>query len=243
MNENLSIDGGAEQSENQPQTSSRRLFLRQSTALTLAGSTAAILAATGRPARAARPENEVAEVRSSAGQRAYFASIRGHESDHVAFLVQALGSSARPKPNFQNILQKRYVDFVTTSQALENTGVGAYLGAAPVLQSSAYLAAAGSILTVEARHAGYLNYMTNDQLTSNTGDDDANPSFDSPLTIAQVVANASPFIADLNGGPPLTFSTTPSAPNDIAILNFALALEYLESEYYNMNVPKFFKGL
>jgi len=242
MNEIIRVSDGAE-SENQPRTPSRRIFLRQSTALTLAGSTAAILAATARPARAAKVENEAAEVRSPAGQRSYFASIRGHESDHVAFLVQALGSSARPKPNFQNILQKRYATFVTTSQALENTGVGAYLGAAPVIQSSAYLAAAGSILTVESRHAGYLNYMCQDPLTGNTSDDDSNPSFDTPLTIDQVVANASPFIADLNGGPPLTFSTTPSPTNDIAILNFALALEYLESEYYNVNVPKFFPGL
>ena len=28
--------------------------------------------------------------------------------------------------------------------------------------------------------------------------------------------------------------------NDIAILNFALALELLELDFYNINVPKFF---
>lgn len=222
-------------------TRSRRLFLRQS-ALTLAGTSAAILAASGRPARGAAAENESREVRPPAGQRSYFASIRQHESDHVTFLVNALGAEARPKPNFQNLLQKRYVDFVTTSQALENTGVGAYLGAAPYISSMDYLAAAGSIMTIESRHAGYLNYLCTDPLTGNTTDDDSNPSFDSPLTPTQVVANATSFIADLNGGPPLTYSTVPSPSNDIDILNFALALEYLESDFYDTNVDRFFKG-
>ena len=35
-------------------------------------------------------------------------------------------------------------------------------------------------------------------------------------------------------------STTPSAANDLTILEFALILERLESAYYNINVPILF---
>jgi hypothetical protein len=167
--------------------------------------------------------------------RKNFSDIRQHENDHVAFLVKALGSSARPKPTFQNLSQGSLKMFATTSQALENTGCGAYLGAAPAISNSAYLAAAGSIALVEARHAGWLNTLVDDPLTENIFKQ--SPSFEVPLTPAQVVNAAGSFIASLNGGPPLTYSATPSAANDIAILNFALALEYLESEFYNLNVP------
>ena len=224
---------------------SRRLFLRRSTALTLAGGSAAVLlGASGHNARAADTPKETAREGRKAKnqQRDEFESIQKHEADHVAFLVQALGASARPKPTFQNLDQATFPAFVQLAQTLENTGVGAYLGAAPFISSAEILAAAGSIMTVEARHAGYLNSYVNDPLTGNAADEDADPSFESPLTADQVVAGAGGFIADLNGGPAVTYSNVASPENDIAILNFALALEYLEAEFYDLNVPKFYKA-
>jgi hypothetical protein len=136
-----------------------------------------------------------------------------------------------------NLTQPNLVTFAQTSRALENTGVGAYLGAAPIIFNKDYLAAAGSILTIEARHSGYINVLLNEIMTDNV--DGKVVNFDVPLTVDQVVALAGPLITSLNGGPPLSFSTTPSAKNDFDILNFALALEYLEAEFYNINVPRF----
>lgn len=170
--------------------------------------------------------------------RLNFRDIQRHENDHVAFLLNVLGSNARPKPTFQNLLQPNFREFFEVSQDLENTGVGAYLGAAPVIFDRGVLAAAGSIALIEGRHAGWVNTLVNDRITVNVFGQEQ--SFERPLTIAEVVSLAGPFIASLNGGPPLTFSLTPSAANDIAILNFALALEFLEAEFYNLNVPEFF---
>jgi len=205
----------------------------------VAGGSAALLAVGA--ARAMPVDDKAKGGKVQDGPRNWFESIQQHENDHVSFLVNALGASARPKPTFQNLEQRRFSDFVDVARVLENTGVGAYLGAAPMIDSMIYLAAAGSIMTIEARHAGFLNTLLKAPITATADDDTADPSFDTPLTAAQVVAGAGPFIADLNGGPDVTYSTTPSPQNDVAILNFALALEYLEAEFYNINVPKFYK--
>ena len=147
--------------------------------------------------------------------------IQQHENDHVAFLVSALGADARPKPTFQDLEQKKYSAFVEVARVLENTGVGAYLGAAPIINNASYLAAAGSILTVEARHSGYLNTYLKEPITAPASDEEAGPSFDAPLTPGEVDAGAGPFIADLNGGPAVTYDVTASTDaNDLAILNF-----------------------
>ncbi len=175
-------------------------------------------------------------VRNSLSQQ--MRSVQRHENDHVAFLVQALGALARPKPTFQNLLAPNLSVFLSAGRVFENVGVGAYLGAAPVLLSRAYLAAAGSIATIESRHAGFFNSLQSIAVTQNAFGDEQ--SFERPFTPAQVVSFAGPYVASLNGGPALTYDSTPSADNDIQILNFALALEYLEAEYYNLNVPKFY---
>lgn len=182
-------------------------------------------------------------------QRQQLALVRRHENDHVAFIVNTLNTVGqqmgmnvtRPKPTFQNLVRPNLNDFLATSLALENTGVGAYLGAAPAIFNRTYLAAAGSIALVEARHAGFFNHLRSLPMTNNLFGQEL--SFERALTVSEVTAAAGPFIASLNDPMnqfPLTFSSTPSASNDLAILNFALALEYLEADFYNLNVNRFY---
>ncbi len=170
-----------------------------------------------------------------------FKTIQADESAHVSYLISAIreaGGTPRPRPSFVNLTQHSLLDFAQISRALENTGVGAYLGAAPYIVGGAYVGAAGSILAIEARHAGYLDVLLNQVMTYNVLKQA--PSFEAPLTASQVVGIAGPFFTSLNGGPPLTYSTDPAdlgPANDLMILNFALALEYIESTFYNINVP------
>lgn len=73
------------------------------------------------------------------------------------------------------------------ARVVEAVGVGAYLGAAPLVKDPVLLTAAGSILTVEARHQTILNILSKNGT--------AIPSaFDIALTPNEVLALASPFI-------------------------------------------------
>lgn len=159
-----------------------------------------------------------------------FTEIMNDENQHVQFLQGALKSAARPKPTFQKLEQTDMQTFASMAQQIENVGVGAYLLAAPALTNKDTLLTAGSILTIEARHAGFLNALLQKPLS-------ANGAFDKPMTQAEIVSAVSPFIANLNGG------ADPAArlKNDQDILNFALLLEFLEAEFYKANVTKLFR--
>lgn len=202
----------------------RRSFFRRAALTGAAVAPLIAAAAIGAPAAFADSgENE--------GSRRYFREIQSDENQHVQFLKSALMGAARPKPTFKGLIQANFNSFVTLSRTFENVGVGAYLMAAPAISSKTYLAAAGSILTIEARHAGYLDSITHVALSPNG-------AFDKPISQSTIVADVSPFIVSLNGGP------NPANPltSDYDILNFALLLEYLEAEFYNLNVPKFAGG-
>jgi|SRR5450755_37366 len=85
-------------------------------------------------------------------------TLRDHEITHVKLLRAALGSAAVRKPAI-NLSALGYGfasvhDWLMLARQFEDVGVSAYLGAAPLIRSKTYLAAAGAILSTEAQHSG-----------------------------------------------------------------------------------------
>ncbi len=198
-------------------------------AQTSATTTTATTNTTSSPTTAAAQQGSVLALSAPIDNKAAFTEIMNDENQHVEFLKSALKGAARPKPTFQKLQQADVQSFANMAQTLENVGVGAYLMAVPAITSKETLASAASILTIEARHAGFINALLQKPLSPNG-------AFDKPMTQAEIVTAASPFIASLNSGvdPAHTLKT------DEDILNFALLLEYLEAEFYSANVTKLF---
>jgi len=119
------------------------------------------------------------------------AAIRDHEAAHVQTLTDVITQlGGTPVAEGAYAFDDAYASdsaFLKTARALENTGVQAYDGAGQYLSDPALLTAAGTIVAVEARHASYLNLIN-----------DATPfpgAFEEPLTSAQVLKIAGPFLA------------------------------------------------
>ena len=84
--------------------------------------------------------------------------VAQHEADHVKAIKKALGKAAVKRPDFDfQGTTKDQTKFIATAATLENTGVAAYLGQAGNILNPKILAAAASILPVEARHASFFN--------------------------------------------------------------------------------------
>jgi hypothetical protein len=101
---------------------------------------------------------EAVSGKALSGETKTFATVvAGHEAAHVAALKAALGSSAVAKPTFDfKGTTTNQAMFQATSETVEYLGVSAYLGQVPNVVSKAVLAAAGSILPVEAWHAAWI---------------------------------------------------------------------------------------
>ena len=99
------------------------------------------------------------------------------ERKHVAFLQKALGNKAvkEPKFNFHGTTANQ-ATFQQTAYVLENTGVHAYLGQAGNIKTPAYLLAAASIVTIEARHSGAIGSIINKAINANGAFDNGLPA-------------------------------------------------------------------
>lgn len=124
------------------------------------------------------------------GQAKAYAEEFGHEeAQHVAALtgaIKELGGTPVKKPTFVFPVSSEKT-FLALASVLENTGVGAYNGAAPSLSSKTVLGVAGAIVQVEARHAAAIALLIGQSPTPHG-------AFDPPLTKTQVLAAAGPLI-------------------------------------------------
>jgi rubrerythrin len=111
-----------------------------------------------------------------------------HEAEHakaLGLLLTQLGGkpAAAPKTKFGLTDQ---ASFLKLAVVLEDTGVGAYNGAAPAVRTPDLLATLGGIAQTEARHSGALRMAA--------GLDPAPDAFDKPIAAPQVAAAVQPFI-------------------------------------------------
>jgi hypothetical protein len=110
------------------------------------------------------------------------------EDEHVGALtetIKKLGGKPVAEPKF-DFPYGNTKEFLQLAQTFEDTGVGAYNGAAPQIKSKEVLGAAGSIVQVEARHAAAIR-LQNDQEPSPV-------AFDPTLDEAKVLKAVEPFI-------------------------------------------------
>jgi len=133
---------------------------------------------------------EEAKIRAGASGelKALVDLLAKDERQHVEALagtVKKLGGKPVAEPKF-DFAYSGTAGFLKLAQTFEDTGVSAYNGAAPMIESKEVLTAAGSIVQVEARHAAAIRLQN-----------DAEPSpeaFDPPLDEAQVLKAVEPFI-------------------------------------------------
>jgi len=117
-------------------------------------------------------------------------TLRDNENEHVDALtatIKDLGGKPVPAPGVD--FGKAFASedsFLETAQTFEDLGVGAYNGAGPMIESPDVLAAAGSIVQIEGRHAGVIRLVRGEPIEETP--------FDKGLTMEDVLAAAKPFI-------------------------------------------------
>jgi hypothetical protein len=124
-------------------------------------------------------------------------AIRDHEVEHRDFLKKALGAKAIPglEVDFSAIKFSSRKSVLGTADVFENLGVAAYNGAGQLIKNVDYLAVAGSIVSVEARHCASIAELIGgpSRKAAGAGHVDAK-GLDGALSPAQVLPKAAPFI-------------------------------------------------
>ncbi len=128
-------------------------------------------------------------AKASGELKKLIALLASDEQQHVEALtgtIKELGGKPVAKPKF-NFEYSDTAGFLKLAQTFEDTGVSAYNGAAPSIESKEVLTAAGSIVQVEARHAAAIRLQNKEE--------PAPEAFDQALDEKQVLKAVEPFLA------------------------------------------------
>jgi rubrerythrin len=116
--------------------------------------------------------------------------IRDNERAHVDALMTAIkglgGKPVKAPPVDFGEAFASPKSFLELAQTLEDTGVSAYNGAAPAIESTDILGAAGSIVQVEARHAAAIRSLNGVPISDG--------GFDRSLEMQAVLEAVQPFV-------------------------------------------------
>ncbi|MGB3572536.1 MAG: ferritin-like domain-containing protein [Phormidesmis sp.] len=121
----------------------------------------------------------------------YVRVLGGQEAAHVTFLRSVLGDNVLFEtadlsfnPDGLSAILSDRDTILNTAVTLEDVGVHAYNGAGPSLTNPTYILAAGSIVSVEARHAGGVRALLGKPTTE--------PDSDRLIADADLVASLNP---------------------------------------------------
>ena len=127
-------------------------------------------------------DKKIAELATSIGE---------NEQEHVDALratAKKLGKpAAKPKTDFQSVIDGGPMMILETAATVENLGAAAYLGQAGRIQSKEILAAALSIHTIEGRHAAALNTLVDKSIVPDG-------AFAKPASMEEVLPQIKPFL-------------------------------------------------
>jgi hypothetical protein len=165
------------------------------------------------------------------------------EAQHVPIIQNLLDDPDNPLPipirkppnfNMKRLLQPNLAAFLQTASVFENTGSGLYHGALlNVTQTQEYFPTAAGLAAVESRHASWLNSLLGQSLV---------PDFapvESPIDQSVTLSRVAEFVTDHRSTFPSFDTTVSTDANNFFILDFVLFLEYIESTFYAVNVPRF----
>lgn len=137
-------------------------------------------------------------------QLADLKSIGSSEEAHVGLLQSAIAQAGvQPvQPCTYNFGFTDAAGMVATAAVLENVGVSAYLGAAPLVSDGKILSTAASILTVEARHQSFIRAASGLAVSPSP--------LDTPLGPKAIFSLAAPFITSCPAGSNLILTAFPT---------------------------------